>query len=310
MPEFYGDDAIAYLSRVSFENDPNSSSHWDFFHRNFKYSNNEFFGIDGFGSNEEKYKGIRSLAHKVLQYPFYLIGSKYSSFVEVNKVAHQMLDIVNKGFSLDVLRQVITLSFLIDRGAAKEKNLSCVIGDGYAIMSSLLHASLKSRVVIVNLSKTLLVDLWQLKKYLKDSFKKEVVLVNDEVSILKILSSTQNIPSFIAIEAKNHEILRKMPINLYINIASMQEMNPKNINEYFEDIKISTEKKGGYFYCCNREKKILPDGTIVRFDNYPWEENQEYLTDEICPWHKKFYNLKFPFYHKYDGLHIHRLVKY
>jgi hypothetical protein len=88
----------------------------------------------------------------------------------------------------------------------------------------------------------------------------------------------------------------------------MQEMNPQIVNQYFKDLK-DVKNKELYFYCCNRDEKILPDGTIVRFSDYPWGEST-LVADELCPWYKDFYNKKPPFFHEYDGHISHRIVKF
>ncbi len=310
MPAYYGDDALLYLSKQIKKDDPKSSSHWDKFHKDFSFTGNDFVGVDGFGSNEKKYTGLRRIAHSLLQIPFDRMGRRFSDFNSVNNVAKHILDSQDKGYSLDVLRQVITLAYLNDKKVIKDNGLSCVIGDGYAMMTSLLLKSSHQRVVLVNLTKTLLMDLWQLKLLLGSEFDADVVLITDKDSMLRIVSETEKKPVVIAIKAENHQLIQLCPIDLTINIASMQEMNPEFIVEYFIDISIAAKKRSGFFYCCNREEKTLPDGTMVNFEEYPWNLADEILEDELCPWHQKHYNTKFPFYHNYDGSIRHRLVRF
>jgi hypothetical protein len=175
-------------------------------------------------------------------------------------------------------------------------------------MSSLLLENNQQRVILVNLSKTLLMDLWQLKLFLGNKFD-EVALITDKDDVSEILLKTDGRPSVVAIEAMNHELIRMFPLDLSINIASMQEMNPEVVDEYFEDISIATKPQGA-FYCCNREEKELPDGTKTIFKNYPWHLSREILDDELCPWHLKYYSVRPPFYHPYDGPIRHRLIKF
>jgi len=68
-------------------------------------------------------------------------------------------------------------------------------------------------------------------------------------------------------------------------------------------------KRRLYFYCCNREEKTLPDGTVARFKDYPWEDTDKFIVDELCPWHQEYYNRSLPIYRFYDGLHLHRLTR-
>jgi len=309
MSTYYGDDAIVYLAEKSQQIDIKSSSHWNKYHANFSFKNGEFSGIEGFGSNEKKYTGLRKIAHSLLQIPFNNMGKKFSDFNAVDNIAKNVLHKQNKGYSLDVLRQVISLAYLNDKKVVTQGGLSCVIGDGFATMTSLLLKSTRQRVILVNLSKTLLVDLWYLKMTLGDEFATDVALITSKDCLLDALSETENRPSVIAIEAENHHLIQLCPIDLTINVASMQEMNPEVVAEYFTDISIAAQKHSGYFYCCNREEKILPDGTLVKFKDYPWHLMSEILVDELCPWHLKYYNIKPPFYHNYDGVIRHRLAK-
>jgi hypothetical protein len=63
-----------------------------------------------------------------------------------------------------------------------------------------------------------------------------------------------------------------------------------------------------HFYCCNREEKTLPDGSIIRFADYPWGRNSM-IIDELCPWYQQYLSSKPPFHRPFDGPTMHRLVK-
>ena len=310
MTIYYGEDAITYLSKKAQAQDPKSSSHWDMYHSNFSFDGKFFSGIEGFGSNKKQYKGLSKIAHQVLQIPFRKMGKKFSDFNDIDKVAKDILRRINKGYSLDVLRQVISLSYLRDNGVVRDGGLSCVIGDGFATMTSLLLESSAQRVVLVNLVKTLLMDLWQLKLLLGTKFNKTVALVDKKSDIVEILSITGVKDFVIAVEADNHHLIQECPIDLIINIASMQEMNPKVIAEYFTDISIAAKNHNSFFYCCNRKTKSFPDGTVVNFKDYPWHLSGKALDNGQCPWHQKYYSMRPPFYHDYDGVLQHRLVQF
>ena len=105
------------------------------------------------GSNDKQYVGFRRFMHYIFQYPFRKIAKKFLNFDAVNKTAKDILTEVGKGYSMDVLRQVISLAYLNDKKVVREGGTSCVIGDGYATMSSLLLKNKRQRVVLVNLSK-------------------------------------------------------------------------------------------------------------------------------------------------------------
>ena len=68
----------------------------------------------------------------------------------------------------------------------------------------------------------------------------------------------------------------------------MQEMDPPRIVDYFNDLRTISGSRC-FFYCCNREEKKLPDGTITRVRDYPWLTEDLVLIDELCPWHQFYY---------------------
>ena len=87
----------------------------------------------------------------------------------------------------------------------------------------------------------------------------------------------------------------------------MQEMNMALIQKYFSIMRTSTVES--YFYCCNREEKTLPDGNVIRFSDYPWNEEESIIIDEPCPWYQKYPSLYPPFWRDFEGTHLHRLIK-
>ena len=156
-------------------------------------------------------------------------------------------------------------------------------------------------------------DLWYLNKSLgEDIFESSVDLVHDKDGLMaamaKPTTGVNGVSRVIAIQAENHQLIRQCPIDLVIKVASTQEMDPPIIQEYFNDLRELASKRKIYFYCCNREEKILPDGAVARFYDYPWLETDIIIVDELCPWHQELYNFGFPLYSLYDGPHLHRLT--
>lgn len=156
-----------------------------------------------------------------------------------------------------------------------------------------------------------MVDLWYLKLWMgEDKFSKSVDLVTTEEDLAVALNekSDGSQGRIIAIQAVNHEILKACPIDFVINIASMQEMDISVVEDYFSDFRVVAERKKLVFYCCNREEKVLPDGSITKLSDYPWSDQDVIDLDELCPWHQHFYSFKPPFFRSYDGPIRHRLV--
>lgn len=303
--KYSGIEAINVLSRRIYEDDPTESSHWKKFHGKFSYKNGILSGIKGFGGSQPTYQGFRKKIHNLFQRKYRKIGAKFPKFDTIDFNANQITKKQERAYDLDVLRQTLTASFLSTFPNVLGSNKQVlIIGDGFGSLTSILLASKLSRqVILVNLTKTLLVDLLYLKKWMGDNlFNKSTVLIDSEVDIPSISSSK----SLIAIEAINHKLIRSFNIDSIINVASMQEMNPSMVKAYFKDFSFIS-KDNLYFYCCNREEKILPDGTVSRFLDYPWNKKDSILLDELCPWHQYYYTLIPPMYKRYEGPHRHQL---
>jgi hypothetical protein len=120
--------------------------------------------------------------------------------------------------------------------------------------------------------------------------------------------------------AEKLEYLTGLKFDLAVNVASMQEMDPTIVSAYFSFLRKHLEG-ARWFYCCNREKKVLPDGEISAFMEYPWMEEDEVELDGPCPWHQYFLSKwparngahilgwRLPWVNYYDGVHRHRMVK-
>ncbi|MES2413928.1 MAG: sugar O-methyltransferase [Pseudomonadota bacterium] len=313
---FSGQAVISHLAEEAIKEDVAASSHWQKFHSEFKFNGQEFAGLQGFGGRSELQKGPRLWLSRILQRRLRRFGQPYPGFSAIDALAHEVTFRQQRAYDLDVLRQAITIAFLQASAPEKfNKNATgCVIGDGFASMSTLLLASGSAgRIVLVNLTKTLLVDLWYLKLWMGDSaFASSVDLVVDEAGLVRALAKPRFIatgaPHIIAVQASDHQLLGKCPLDFVINIVSMQEMNPPVVAAYFEDMRAIARERELLFYCCNREEKDLPDGTVTRFTDYPWLADDKILVDGLCPWNQYYYSTRPPFYRPYDGPVRHRLV--
>jgi hypothetical protein len=196
-------------------------------------------------------------------------------------------------FGYDVTRMALTLEFLERNIGNLDSKSFCLIGDGYGRFGSILKSIFpKCKVIYINLGRTLLFDYY----YTSKVFPKSDHLV--------IRTQSELSDDFSYIEAESYREI-KIEAEIFINIASMQEMNMKTINDYFSLIK--SQPHPGYFYCANRISKKLPDGSVINFNEYPWS-SMKVLVDELCPWHQKFPSIKPPFVRKFDGPVQHRLV--
>ncbi len=314
---FTGNQAISILNNEIGRKDPYESSHWEYFNRNIEYKNNKLKGYKGFGDSSYRLLGTNNFLHYLFQYPFRKEGINYKNFKKYEKYARKISLKQKRCYDINCLRQTLTLSYLNKnkeeiKDIIKQDPVCCIIGDGFGFMTSLLiESNISRKIYLVNLSKVLLIDLIFLKKTFGEKiFNSKVHLVTNKNDLNKAekITSEDNGIQIIAIEAKNYDLIQYCNFNFVMNIHSMQEMNHKIIEMYFNFIRKSRADKI-LFYCCNRVSKKLFDGTELKFDEYYWKKNDNIIFDEICPlWNQKTYMSKPPFYVNYDGKNKHRLV--
>lgn len=299
-------DAIDYLARHLDSVETGASSHWREMHATFRYSEGRLEGLRGFGTYTPRSRWAENVTHRVLQSRWRRLGRAFQGYPRIERIAEEIARRQGRVYDLDVLRQALTLAYLEARIpaalAAGNTVIVIVIGDGYGTLTSVaLTAFPGLRVVAVNLVKTLLVDLLYIAQAVPGVRQ---ALATDAHSIAQALSDPQ--VRLIAVRADDSALLKEVPATLAINIASMQEMNPDVIAQYFAILRSMPGPVT--FYCCNREEKVLPDGTIVRFAEYPWSPEDKVLDDAACPWHQQYYSARLPFIHSYDGPIRHRLA--
>lgn len=197
------------------------------------------------------------------------------AFPLARRVSRQM----ELAFTQDSVRQLCTLSLLQSHLPAATRIL--LIGDGYGLLAGLLRATRPA-------SDLALVDL---------SF----ALAEQQMRLTRAFGPA----GFTFVHAAQLETLADRRFDLAINVASMQEMDPPEVARYFAFLR----GRAAWFYCCNRERKVLPDGTVSAFADYPWDARDRIVLDELCPWHQSFLSLRPPIVRRYDGVHRHRLAQ-
>ena len=216
---------------------------------------------------------------------------------QLEKVGRKIAKLQGRLFTHDMLRQVLTLA-LIHKHAHEFENPGSVlnIGDGYGFMSSLFLSAYPDRKVIcVNLTKSLLVDAIFVLRGVPGV---NLALVTNQEDLKKAIADSAI--TLVLVQADNVEILANTPISLATNLVSMQEMEMPVVNSYFEILRQNPASQT-LFYCCNKLMKELPDGTVVRFEDYPWLPEDKMLCDAICPWSQWYYSRKPPFWHYRTG---------
>ena len=155
-----------------------------------------------------------------------------------------------------------------------------------------------ARILFINLGRNLLID--------SICFSKAFPELNPKLLSKSAGQDSHPQSEIVFLEAEHCEHMENIPISLFINIASMQEMDLQVVHRYFELMRTSTVDP--YFYCNNREEKTLPDGSVICFNDYPWGD-EEIFIDELCPFYQYYPSSRPPFWRPFDGPIRHRLVK-
>ena len=266
----------------------NKSSYWKkHLPEGIDITNENFFSL--FGTYSKK-----TLKNNILDLFAAIIFNKNLFKKDLYKKYKTVYDYNFRKIDLDTIKHIFTFEKI--QNYLQPKKI-CIIGDGK--INGILGAYLQfpnAKIYSINLSEVLINDYIILKKTNID-LKNQVELV-DSISFREEKKLTL-IPS----NLKN--FLLKKNIDLFINIASFQEMTVNEIQSYFEIISQNKAK----LYCCNREYKKLYGGEEIFFDKYPFS-NSKILFWENCPWYKKWYSIRPPFIHDYEGIVKHCLVDF
>lgn len=263
--------------------------------------------LDGGGFGSRRRDG---LVNRILRWPS--TRMTYDLLRE-SKCPHELIEMgieiarmQGRLFDYDCARQVLTLDLLAKRlpEISDETRRGCsrviaVIGDGYGYLASLLGRWLpKATIVEINLGRTLFFDAY----YLAQAFptrSHSLVVEGDDLEVGE---------GFRYLAAELASRTQRLGAWLYINIASMQEMDIPVVQDYFRLMR-AERSKSTLFYCCNRDEKRLPDGTVTRYADYGWRREDEILLDELCPWYQKYPKSYPPKWLPFDGPIRHRLAK-
>jgi hypothetical protein len=200
--------------------------------------------------------------------------------------------------TFDAFRQACTFE-LLDRflpGRARDGVRALVIGDGHGTLSALLKTQWPAaQVTLVDLGRTLLFQVVRCQRAFPT--------LRHELATAPGMADGD----FVYCPADELQALETSSFDIAINVASMQEMTPAVVDNYFSFLRRRLVKTN-LFYCCNRERKVLPDGEVSAFRAYPWQADDRLLLDGRCPWHQYFLSHALPFVHWYDGIHLHRLA--
>ncbi|CAA7621763.1 putative sugar O-methyltransferase [Magnetospirillum sp. UT-4] len=254
-------------------------------------------GSSVLGMVSRKRGAFNRFAHWVLQAPFRRMGRRFAPLAQALAIGHVIAERQRRAYTYDLLRHSLSLALIrhhlpLDR----DDRVSCVIGDGYGMMASHLLLDRPGRkVVSVNLTKPLLLDMVFIAQALPGI---GIALVRSEAEMEAALADAG--VRVIAVQADNAAAIAAAPVDLAVNIVSMQEMDPPVVAEYFRLLR-ATRSDRTCFYCCNKLWKRLVDGTEVKFSDYPWRPGDRILLDEVCTWSQWVYSKIPPFWHYRRG---------
>ncbi|MFZ4712611.1 MAG: putative sugar O-methyltransferase [Bacteriovoracaceae bacterium] len=293
-------DIILELTKYISTKDKASSSHWDQFHQTYSFDGNSFKGLEGMeGHCQPQGNPLKQFLHYLFQAKYRNMGKAYSTYDNVYEKSKNVIARMNGQYDLAMIRQVLTVSLLSSQHGLCNNDTVVIIGDGFAALGSLLREVFPSiNLIFVNLNKTLLIDYIYFKKVHPNS----ICYLAEKDSHLTPPKNGEAV----FIRAENCHLIKELAPNWAINIASMQEMDMKIINNYFDILRSGNQALK--FYCCNRISKTLPDGSVIAFESYPWQKNDVIHLDELTPWHQKYYGFSPPFYFDYDGKIKHRIA--
>ena len=223
-----GDSAIDYLKKNIQIEDTAESSHWKYYNRNVRFNNNKFQGFEGFGRIGTRFFGIINLLHYILQKPFRDEGKKLKEFYKIDKIARNIACQQKRAYDRDCFKHTLIVSFLKEKleNNLKENPNTCIIGDGFAFMTSLLiNMNFTNKIYLINLSKVLIADLLYLKIWMgNELFNSSVHLVNSKDELISVEENNkfEKKLQIIAIQAKDFELLKFCDFNFVLNMHSMQ----------------------------------------------------------------------------------------
>lgn len=289
------------------------SSHWVKMHEKTVVNNSQGKGATGFGFGHFPQQSLVgkffSWATIIAHLNVFPEGADIAGlFARAWKLAKR----IGHPFTFDMYRQVCTYALL---KPYLKGNRFLIIGDGIGFLSAFIKESdPEAKITLVDLGKTLFFQVGTIQQAhgnascslaVEDRYGTDVVELDTD---------------FVFCPTESLCFIEKNVFDVAININSMQEMNVETVSMYFDFIRRQLSEEG-LFYCSNRVEKVMPSGEVSRFADYPWQEQDEHLVDEMCPWSAFFFDrstlpsgptclgMRIPFVSYYDGPTRHRLSR-
>jgi len=284
------------------------SSHWSHFSKEFRISQypNGIVRIYGaaFGESDRKpsFPGLLLASTEILlKTLFYFSPKKMFGLIRWGRPIVKSMGLY---FGTDAYRQLCVLSVLKDR-LPQDLRRILVIGDGPGILSAFLSKTWpEAEIVLVDLGATLAIQAQNLTRAFPQSSHWEGFIGGRQGGFRYVPAERLFFPDGIKID-------------LAVNVASMQEMKPETVKQYFQLLRSQGTKS---FYCCNRLEKVMPGGEVARLADYPWRKEDQIIVDGKPAWYGWFLGtgglpvvswgpFQLPLLRRYDGVHAHRFIR-
>ena len=297
--------------------DPQASSHWQKMHRGTvtrvtrnAASNSELELLGrGFG-NVQSCHPIQMPLEWLTSFSHWLLSEKKSELAEGIGVLRKLFRRIHPEFQLkltfDAVRQVLVWNAIRPHLSRRRTLRWVLVGDGFGILSALIKEyQPDAKLFLIDLPKTLVFQSVYVQMMHPSCTH---ALLEDGVEADFIYAAAPGLPD------------DRGPFDVFVNVASMQEMTMPVIQGYFDFFR-RTGCDDHLFYCCNRVEKRLPGDEVIRFDDYPWNGADVFLIDELCPFHRFFFHVRtlangprvagvrVPFVNAFDGPTRHRLAR-
>lgn len=264
------------------------------------------FGIEFVG----RQAFLSHVAHGVerLSYRRETIGLR--AYPKAWSLAKHLSQDLTLGVTFDTWRCAVIVATLLehwDRYGLDPKTF-VFIGDGSGFLGALIRrARPGARVICIDLPKSLV---FQAGLH---------VLADPRVRLARPLDLPQDGGTVTLALPQEIDGIRE-PVDCAVNLASMQEMDPESIVSYFQWLRRRSHAHSR-FYCVNRREKALPGGVVIRFEDYPWQAEDEVFLDGPCPYYTHYLSartvskgprllgIRVPFINYFDGPTWHRLAR-
>lgn len=297
--------------RDSRSEDPEASSYWKYYGPMARIepdSEGHVASLDGVAFGSPKWRG--GFAERAMHRAgvFFQLATLPHRLAILRRLREErrLLDRMGLDMTFDTFRHAHVVE-LLSRSVSDAKRV-LLIGDGFGIVGAMLKQMWPdAQIVFIDLGRTLAFQAFYCGRAFPTARHGLVTPGSNLADLDFAYCAAEDLPA-----------LEGMDFDLAVNVASMQEIAASSRVKYFDFLRRNVT---GFFYCCNRVSKTLPDGEVSAFHQYPWVSQDRHIIDEPCRFYSwfpapgradnpvTFLGVRVPFAHRYDGPIWHRLTR-